>query len=238
MNQLLRRRLLGLACVATLVVAWSTFPVSAQTAAKRPLSYDVVDYWRSVGGTRLSEDGQWLAYALSSQSEDGELIVRNLASGKEFRHARGSAPVFTPDAKFVLFTIVPPKAADDDNAAGRAGGAAAGGEEGEAAGAANASRNSAGIMSLPSGQVTVVEQISTIRLAEDSSAWVAFHKGRPPAAGGRRTRGTWRRGRTRRRWTRCGRTRAGRAGACGRFDRLRAGGACWRKTGRRTSDTP
>src|SRR5690349_23840606 len=126
MNQLLRRRLFGLVCVATLVVAWSTFPVSAQSAAKRPLTYDVVDYWRSVGGTRLSEDGQWLAYALSSQSEDGELIVRNLASGKEFRHARGSAPVFTPDAKFVLFTILPPKTADDDNAAGRAGGAAAG----------------------------------------------------------------------------------------------------------------
>src|SRR5687767_15987265 len=90
MNQRLRRHLLSLACVATLVVAWSTFPVNAQTAAKRPLSYDAVDYWRSVGGTRVSDDGQWLAYALSSQSEDGELIVRNLGTGKEFRHARGS----------------------------------------------------------------------------------------------------------------------------------------------------
>jgi len=189
MSQRWRRRFIGLVSVAAFVVAWSTFPVNAQSAAKRPLTYDAFDYWRSVGGTRLSDDGQWLAYALSSQSEDGELIVRNLGSGKEFRHPRGSAPVFTPDGKFVLFTIVPPKTTDDD-AAGRAGGAAAaGGEEGDGAAAGAGARNSAGIMSLPSGQVTVVDQISTIRLAEDSSVWVAMHKGRPPAAGGRGGRG-------------------------------------------------
>jgi dipeptidyl aminopeptidase/acylaminoacyl peptidase len=188
MNVRLRRHFSVLACVTTLVVAWSTFPIAAQSATKRPITYDVMDYWKSIGGTRLSEDGQWLAYAVSSQSEDGELIVRNLASGKEFKHPRGSAPVFTPDGKFVLFTIVPPKTNADDNAAGRAGGAA-GGEEGEAAGAASAARNSAGIMSLPSGQVTVVDQVSSIRLAEDSSVWVALHKGRPQAAGGRGGRG-------------------------------------------------
>jgi len=178
-----RRQVLSVVCVMTLVAAWSGLPVDAQAPAKRPISYDAIDYWRSIGASRLSEDGQWLAYALSSQGEDGELVVRNLGSGQEFRHPRGSAPNFTPDGKFVVFTILPPKTnGDDQAAAGRAGGA---GEEGEGAGAAAASRNSAGIMALPTGQVTVVEQISTISLAEDSSVWVAMHKGRPPAAGGR-----------------------------------------------------
>ena len=87
----------------------------AQGRAKRPLTYDVIDYWRSIGGTRLSDDGQWLAYALTSQAEDGELIVRNSKSGQEFKHARGTAPQFTPDGKFVVFTIVPPKADDERN---------------------------------------------------------------------------------------------------------------------------
>jgi hypothetical protein len=45
-------------------------------SAKRPLAYTDVDYWRSIQGTRLSDDGQWLAYALTSQAEDGEVIVR------------------------------------------------------------------------------------------------------------------------------------------------------------------
>ena len=60
---------------ALLALQWS---LTAQTpvTAKRPLTYDVVDYWKSIQGTRLSDDGQWLAYATSAQSEDGELIVQ------------------------------------------------------------------------------------------------------------------------------------------------------------------
>ncbi len=185
MSKRLQQQLFGMVFIVVALVAWSAFPVGAQSPAKRPLGYDAVDYWRSIGGTRLSDDGQWLAYALTSQGEDGELVVRNLASGQEFRHPRGSAPTFTPDSRFVLFTIVPPKTDDDEAAGGAAAPAAAGGEAGEGAGANAAARNSAGIMALPGGQVTTVEQISTIRLAPESSVWVALHKGRPPAAGGR-----------------------------------------------------
>src|SRR6266850_1918420 len=91
---------------ALVALQWSLTaqtPTSSTSPAgvKRPLSYDVVDYWKSIQGTRLSDDGQWLAYATSAQGDDGELIVRNLRSGQEFKHARGTAPTFTPDGKFV-----------------------------------------------------------------------------------------------------------------------------------------
>ncbi len=180
-------RLTVAAAALAVTVTSLSLPVAAQAPQKRPIGYDTMDYWRSIGGTRLSDDGQWLAYAVTSQAEDGELIVRNLASGQQFKHPRGSAPVFTPDGKFVLFTIVPPKTTDDDaeeGGQGRAGGAG----EGEG-GNASANRNAAGIMALPGGQVTVIEQVSTIRLAPESSTWVALHKGRAPAAGGRGARG-------------------------------------------------
>lgn len=191
MKHHLVRFVVSASLLATMAV-WGSFPVVAQVPQKKPIGYDTMDYWRSIGGTRISDDGQWLAYATSAQAEDGELIVRNLASGQEFKHARGSAPNFTPDSKFVLFTILPPKTnADDEPAAGRAGGA---GAEGEAPAAAN--RNSAGIMTLPGGQVTTVDQIATIRLAPESSTWVAMHKGRAPAAGGRGGRGGEARGGT------------------------------------------
>jgi hypothetical protein len=77
---------------ALLALQWSLTAQGPSAPAKRPLSYDVVDYWKSIQGTRLSDDGQWLAYATSAQSEDGEVVVRNLRSGQEFKHARGIAP--------------------------------------------------------------------------------------------------------------------------------------------------
>ena len=81
-----------------------------------------MDSWKSIQGTRLSDDGQWLAYATSAQSEDGELIVRNVRSGQEFKHARGTAPAFTPDGKFLVFTIAQPKADEEREAAANPGG--------------------------------------------------------------------------------------------------------------------
>jgi dipeptidyl aminopeptidase/acylaminoacyl peptidase len=186
MNPRQRRSILGISCLIVFALTWSSWPLAAQSAARRPLTYDVFDYWRSIQGTRLSDDGQWLAYAVTSQGDDGELIVRNLPSGKELRQARGTGPQFTPDGKFVIFTIVPPKA-EDEAQRGQAGGGAApaaGGGQAEAGGNQNqANRNSLGIMALPGGEVTTVQQISAFRLAETSSTWLAYHKGRAGGAG-------------------------------------------------------
>ena len=186
-----RRSILAISCVVVLALTWSSWPLSAQSSARRPLTYDVFDYWRSIQGTRLSDDGQWLAYAITSQGDDGDLIVRNLASGKELRQARGTGPQFTPDGKFVIFTIVPPKAEDEaqrgQGAAAPEAGGRGGGEEGQNQTQAN--RNSLGIMALPGGEVTTVPQISSFRLAETSSTWLAYHKGRAGGAAGRGGRG-------------------------------------------------
>src|SRR6188474_3628249 len=116
-QEVLMRRLHGRTFVtlvgALLALQWSLTAQSPTTAAKRPLTYDVMDYWRSIQGTRLSDDGQWLAYATTAQAEDGELIVRNVRSGQEFKHARGTSPQFTPDGKFLVFTIAQPKAEEE-----------------------------------------------------------------------------------------------------------------------------
>ena len=171
-----RARLLALTGVAIAVMSVSSWPLAAQSTAKKPLTYDVYESWKSIGGARLSDDGKWFAYSVTSLAEDGELTVRNLQSGKEFKHARGTAPQITPDGKFVIFTIVPPRADADSNAQGGregGGGAAAGGAAEGGAQGAQANRNSVGIMSLADGSVTTVEQISTFRLPAESSTWLA-----------------------------------------------------------------
>ena len=171
-------------------------PLDAQSAVtgKKPLSYDAYDAWWSIQGTTLSRDGEWLAYALTSQGLDGQLVVRNLRTGQELRHPRGTNPAFTPDGKVVTFTIAQTKAEEEkerlagrgrggENAAGRGGGG-----QGQGRGGANTPpRTSAGIMTLATGQVATVERVSGVSLPEESSSWAAMHRGR--AGGGRGGRG-------------------------------------------------
>ena len=122
MRHSVRWRSYAILCGALFVLFSVQWSLTAQAPVKRPLSYDVFDSWRSIGGTRLSVDGQWLAYALTSQGEDGELVVRNLKSGQELRQPRGNGPTFTPDGKFLIFTIAPPKSDDTPQAEEAAGG--------------------------------------------------------------------------------------------------------------------
>ena len=157
----------------------SGWAIDAQTpavATKKPLAYDAYDYWRSIQGSTLSRDGDWLAYALTSQGGDGELIVRNLRTGAELKHPRGTSPTFTADGKFVVFTIVPTKADDErerlanlrneNQGQGRTQETG----EGQNQNQRNQPRNAAGIMTLATGQVSTVERIGSISLPEESSA--------------------------------------------------------------------
>ena len=195
MNRRQLRRLLVLSSVLATVtmVAWPA-DVRTQTA-KRPLTYDVFESWKSIQGTRLSNDGQWLAYAVTSLAEDGQLFVRNLRTNQEYRHARGTNPQFTADGKYVMFTIVPPRTTENNNnnseeaepggePQGRGGGGRGGAQAGGGGGGAGSIRNSFGLMTLATGEVAVTDQIGSFRMPEESSTLVALHKGRAGGGGG------------------------------------------------------
>src|SRR5207249_9141059 len=64
-----------------------------QPSAKRPLRHSDCDSWRSIQSPQLSPDGKFLAYALTPQEGDGEVVVRKLVSGVEWRFPRGSRPL-------------------------------------------------------------------------------------------------------------------------------------------------
>jgi dipeptidyl aminopeptidase/acylaminoacyl peptidase len=164
-------------------------PQSTASTVKRPLTYDVVDYWKSIQGTRLSDDGQWLAYATTAQAEDGELTVRNLRTGQQFKHARGTSPQFTPDGKFVIFTIAQPKAEEEREnaaAAGETPAAEPAGRQGRGGNArAREPRTGLGILTLADGQVKTFEKVGSFSLPEKSSTWLAYHKGLGGTGGGR-----------------------------------------------------
>ena len=99
---------------------------------KRPLQHSDFDAWRAIATPALSSDGKWLAYSVQPQDGDGEIVVRELASGKERREPVGALPppatgpneenpdappvprairvVFTSDSRFVVATTYPTKA--------------------------------------------------------------------------------------------------------------------------------
>ena len=96
---------------AAFVIAVFIAPLAAQQpSAKKPITHDVYDGWKSIQSTKVSRDGVWVAYALTPQDGDGELVVRNLKTSVEYRAARGRNPVITPDSRFVVFEKSPLKA--------------------------------------------------------------------------------------------------------------------------------
>src|SRR5262249_44830639 len=145
-----------------------------ETATKRALTHGDYDSWKSIQSPKLSRDGKFLAYALTPQDGDGELVVRNLASGMEWRHAIGTRPAqtntddetgaaipqtaevqvplmfFTADAKFVVFQIRPAKV-DVDRA------------RKEKKKPEDQPKNALGIMDLESGNVNTVDRVKSFQ---------------------------------------------------------------------------
>ena len=152
------KRSAGTTSLRALVLILLILPLAvtaAAGAAKKPLGYDAYNGWRSIQGTQLSRDGQWLVYALVPQDGDGELVALNLKTNKEFRAARGKQPVVTVDGKFVVFTIAPPKA-DVDKA------------KKDKKKADEQPKPGLGILDLATGQVTTVDRVKSFKVPEES----------------------------------------------------------------------
>ena len=114
---MLFRRLANTLAVTALIIAPASF------AAKRPINFKDFDSWRAINGQVLSRDGRYLAYGLFPQEGDGEVVVRDLTTGKELRENAGQLPppappdpnseapprprairlAFTPDSHYLIF---------------------------------------------------------------------------------------------------------------------------------------
>ena len=156
-----RRSLRGIAI--TLFLCVLPLAAAAQSAPKKPITHDVYDSWKSILGTKLSPDGVWLAYALTPQDGDGELVVRNLKTNKEIRAARGREPLITQDGRFVVFAVAPYKKDVD-----QARKAKKKPEDMPKAGV--------GIVNLSTGQATVVaEHVKSFRVPDDVTPQVVVY---------------------------------------------------------------
>ena len=165
--------------------------VSAQPAAPRPLTHEDFDAWRGFYTPTLSRDGRWLAYSAMPQDGDGDLVIRELATGTERRVPVGmllppaiaaneestnpEAPpvaknirvVFTSDSRFVVASTHPTKAeiaqARKDKKKP---------EEGP--------KNGLVIVSLATGETTREPGVKSFQVPARGGAWLAYLKEAKP----------------------------------------------------------
>ena len=158
----------------------------APVAPKRALTHSDYDSWRSIQAPQISRDGKFVAYAYMPQDGDGEIIVRNIATGVDWRAPRGYRPpvpppddpganvaeiqaeqarlvrpVFTADTRFVVFGIEPTKA--ELNKAKK-----------DKKKPEDMPKNGLGIMDLSTGDVARIERVKTFRVPEDNGGFIAY----------------------------------------------------------------
>jgi dipeptidyl aminopeptidase/acylaminoacyl peptidase len=124
----------GFLRVSAWLLAAAVLVPASFAQGKRPLNHGDYDSWRSIVGQRLSGDGKFLVYGLFPQEGDGEVVIRNLVTGKEQREpagmrpaptppspdqegpapeARGATITFSADSKTVVFSTFPARAESD-----------------------------------------------------------------------------------------------------------------------------
>ena len=163
----------------------------AQTA-KRPIRHTDYDGWRTISGQKLSADGKYLAYGVFPQEGDGEVIIRNLATGKEQREPAGERPQppaatpaeegpppeapgvvisFSSDNRTLVFSTFPPRAAIEKARKEKKTGD-------------QAPKNAMVIVDLATGKTTRVERVKRFQMPEKASGYLAYWKEAPEAAPG------------------------------------------------------
>ena len=161
-------------------------------SAKRPITANDFDSWRSLQGTAISRDGKFVAYVMQPQDGDGELFVKSTTADTEWRVPRGYRPpapppdpadpvataafqaqgrllrpTFSADGKHLFFNIEPNKA---DILKARK----------DKKPPAEFPKNALGIMDVSTGKVTRVEDVKSYQVPEDGSGFVAILKGPVP----------------------------------------------------------
>lgn len=163
------------------LLLWVPAGLAAQAApppvAKRPITQDDYDRWRSILQPTLSPDGRWAVYTLSPTVGDGVLVARATTGTTEHRVARGwtgrpltsvtgtpfspQAAQVTGDSRYALFLRYPTKGALDSARARRAR-------------PADQPKSALGILALADGAVTTLERVKGFKVARDGGRFVAY----------------------------------------------------------------
>jgi len=153
-------------------------PLAAQ--AKRAITQDTYDQWRTISGASLSPDGKFAAYTLSPVVGDGEVLIRATGADTEWRFARGytGRPQLMPAADSAAQFSAPPAqfSASSRIAAFITYASRADFETARKAKprALPAPRTSLTVVSLADGKAQVIPRVRSFRLAREGGKYLAY----------------------------------------------------------------
>lgn len=164
--------------LSLLVPMLLALPLAAQ--GPRPLTQADFDGWRSISGTALSPDGRWVAYTLTPQVGDGEMIFRATTGTTEHRHPRGftgrpqlqagatgggfnpQAASWAPGSSHAAFLIYPDMEASERARRARTR-------------AADQPKNSLGVFSVQTGAVEVIPRVRAFAFPGEAGQVLLYH---------------------------------------------------------------
>lgn len=163
--------------------------LAAQAPSKRPVTHRDFDAWRTISAVTLSPDGKYLAYAFMPQRGDGDLVVREAATGREWRQNAGELPpppapaadaegpppepptiriAFTSDSRWLVASTYPRKEEMDK-------------ARKERRRADDMPKQGLLLMKLGQAQAERIERVKSFQVPSRGGAWVAYLKEPPPA---------------------------------------------------------
>ena len=140
--------------------------------SKRPIAFSDFDGWKSIQSQELSRDGKYVAYALMPQVGDGEVVLRELASGRQIRVPIGTMPPriedgeggeertpaprgprvdFSGDGRYLFIGTFPPKATPKE-------------------------KTGPAIVEVGTGKITRIDDVQTFAFPEDVANAVAYRR--------------------------------------------------------------
>jgi dipeptidyl aminopeptidase/acylaminoacyl peptidase len=110
------------------LLALAPAPVLAQDAeapmrgGRKVLTIDEYVLWRSISNTRISPDGEWVTFSYDYREVDEDdpidpdrpLVIKRSSGADSILVARGDAPQFSDDSRWIAYYIRPEHDADDD----------------------------------------------------------------------------------------------------------------------------
>ena len=133
---------------------------------KKPLDHSVYDDWKSVGERIISNDGNYIVYAVNPQEGDGEMVIQNIKNNYKLSVSRGYSAVITNDSRYAIFKI---KALYRDTRQAKI----------KKNKPDDMPKDSLAIVQLGTDSVIKISRIKSFKTPEKAAGWVAYQMEKP-----------------------------------------------------------